>query len=354
MSPSKREADLSYARASESTRRKADHIHVCLERDVEFQTLTTGFERIAFTYEALPEIDLCDVDTSTRLFGKRLSMPLMISPITGGTEEGREINRRLASAAQKLGIAMGVGSQRVALEDPSLRDTFRVRDVAPDILLFANLGAVQLNNGHGVESCVRAVEMIDADAMMLHINPLQECVQHHGNTNFRDLAARIKAACQAVEVPVVVKEVGHGISARTAELLVDAGVSGVDVAGAGGTSWAKVESLRDTDPRLTELGRSLGEWGIPTVDSLVAVRGVAPNIAVIASGGIRTGEDIAKSIALGADAAGIALPLLRCAAESEEALHEKLIQLRRELSAVMFCTGSRNIPMLRDVGLRGV
>lgn len=323
---------------------------------MEFRALTTGFERCSFTYEALPEIDLEDVDTSTTLFGKRLSMPLLVSPITGGTDEGRELNRRLASAAQKFGIAMGVGSQRVALENPSLEDTFRVRDVAPDILLFANLGAVQLNNGHGIESCIRAVEMIDADVLTLHINPLQECIQRGGNTNFRDLAARIRAVCQAVEVPVVVKEVGHGISARTAELLVDAGVSGIDVAGAGGTSWAKVESLRDTDPRLTELGRALGEWGIPTVDSLVAVMGAASgrDITVIASGGVRTGEDIAKSIALGADAAGMALPLLKCASESENTLHEKLIQLRRELTAVMFCTCSRTIPMLRDAGLQRV
>jgi isopentenyl-diphosphate delta-isomerase len=332
---------LSFARASENVKRKSDHVHVCLTHDVQFHKLTTGFERYVFTYEALPEINLDDVDTSTNLFGKRLSMPLMISPITGGTEEGGELNRRLASAAQKFGIAMGVGSQRVALEDPSLEDTFRVRDVAPDILLFANLGAVQLNNGHGIESCMRAVKMIDADVLTLHINPLQESVQRHGNTNFRDLSKRIKAVCEAVDIPVMVKEVGHGMSAHTAELLVEAGVAGIDVAGAGGTSWAKVECFRDADPALVAIGGTLGEWGIPTAESLIDVRRVAPGAVVIASGGIRSGEDVAKSVALGANAAGIALPLLKAAAESEQALHDSLIQLRRELAAVMFCTSSR-------------
>lgn len=329
-------------------RRKIDHAHAALHRDVEFHVLTAGFERYSFAHEALPEIDLADVDTSTVLFGKRLSMPFIISPMTGGTDEALAYNRLFAEAAQEFGIGMGVGSQRVAVEDPSLARTFQVRDVAPEILLFANLGAVQLNNGHGIDSCRRAVDMIRADALTLHLNPLQECVQVWGNTNFRGLADRIAALCEALDVPVIVKEVGHGISARSAELLRDAGVDGIDVAGAGGTSWAKVESHRAADTDLAALGTALGEWGIPTVDSLIAVRRAAPNLTVIASGGVRTGEDVAKAIALGADAAGMALPLLKCAAVSREALHDHIARIGRELMTVMFCTGSRTVANLRN------
>ena len=341
---------VSYVTASENVQRKADHIHAALGEDVEFHTVTAGFERFRFVHEALPEIDRAQVDTSANLFGRRLSMPFIISPMTGGTPEAAEFNRRLARAAQRFGIAMGVGSQRVALENRALADTFRVRDLAPDILLFANLGAVQLNNGCDVESCARAVDMIEADVLMLHLNPLQECVQVDGNTNFRKLSERIAEVCAGLDVPVVVKEVGHGISAATARLLVDAGVDGIDVAGAGGTSWAKVEACRASDGELSSSGASLGEWGIPTVDSLCAVRGVAPHTIVVASGGIRSGEDVAKCIALGADAAGAALPLLRAAAVSAEALDAEIARFQEELATVMFCTGSRTIDDLRCCG----
>lgn len=337
---------MSYAKVSEHTRRKSDHLHIALREDVEFSRVTTGFERYSFTYEALPEISRSEVDTSASLFGRRLSMPLVISSMTGGTREGGEFNRIFAQAAQRFGLAMGVGSQRVALENPELAETFCVREFAPDILLFANFGAVQLNDGYGVDSCARVVEMIDADALILHLNPLQECAQPQGDTNFRGLALKIRQVCQDVGVPVIVKEVGHGISERTARLLSEAGVDAIDVAGAGGTSWAKVESYRGT-----QLGSALTEWGIPTVESLRAVRGAAPNSTVIASGGIRSGEDIAKSIALGADAAGMALPLLRSAAVSADALHGLITQLREELATAMFCTGSRTIEDLRAATL---
>lgn len=338
---------MSYAKAFESVQRKSEHISIALHKDVEFHHLSTGLERYSFIYEALPEINRGEVDTSVSIFGHKLSMPLIISSMTGGTGEGAEYNRLFAEAAQRFGIAMGVGSQRIALEDPAAADTFRVRDIAPDIFLFANLGAVQLNNGCDVESCVRAVEMIDADALFLHLNPLQECVQPNGNTDFRDLAGRIKEVCEALDVPVLVKEVGHGISARTAELLARAGVEGIDVAGAGGTSWAKVESYRRGESIRSGLGMALGEWGIPTVDSLLAVRQAAPRMTVIASGGIRTGEDIAKSIALGAGAAGVALPFLKAASISREELHTRIAQLHEELATVMFCTGVRNVGELK-------
>ena len=337
---------MSYDKASENINRKSDHIQIALNEEVEYCGLTTGFERYGFVYEALPEISRSEVDTSVSLFGRQLSMPLIISSMTGGTEDGAKFNRIFAETAQRFGLAMGVGSQRVALENPELADTFRVRQFAPDILLFANLGAVQLNNGCDVDSCLRAIEMIDADALILHLNPLQECAQPGGNTNFRGLAKRIRQVCEGVGVPVIVKEVGHGISARTAEMLAEAGVDAIDVAGAGGMSWAKVESYRSGLSSST-----LCEWGIPTVESLLAVRESAPNTTLIASGGIRTGEDIAKSIALGAHATAMALLLLKAAAISSEALHGLIVQLREELVTVMFCTGARTIEELRLINI---
>ncbi len=342
---------LSSIRASETSRRKIDHVNAALSEDVGYHTRTAGFERYDLIYQALPEIGRADIDTSTTLFGHQLAMPFMISPITGGTHEAAAINRVLAEAAQRFGVAMGVGSQRAALEDPSLEYTYRVRDIAPDILLFANLGAVQLNYGHGVESCIHAVEMIKADALILHLNPMQESIQSQGNTDFRNLAYKISELREAIDVPVMVKEVGHGISERAARLLVDAGVDAIDVAGAGGTSWAKVESIRASDTSQRALGSTLGEWGISTVDSLLAVRAISPHITVIASGGVRTGEDIAKSIALGADAAAMALPMLQCASLGRDALFAKIAQIQEELATIMFCTGSKSIEELKSASI---
>ena len=336
---------MSFVSASENMQRKFRHVQIAINEDVEFHTLTTGLEKYTFTHEALPEIDLSEVDTSTTLFGKRLSMPLIISSMTGGSPETAKYNALFAEAAQHFSIAMGIGSQRIAIDNPVLEEMFRVRDIAPDILLFANLGAVQLNNGYGVDECLRAVKMINADALILHLNPLQECVQDYGNTNFHNLSIKIAEVCEAIDVPIIVKEVGHGISERTAKLLIDVGVDAIDVAGAGGTSWAKVESKRSENQRLSSLGCALGEWGIPTVESLLAVRKVDKTRTIIASGGIRTGEDIAKCLALGANAAGMALPLLKCANESKEALYFKIQQLKDELSAVMLCTGSKISPV---------
>lgn len=338
---------MSSDKASENAIRKSDHIRIALSEDVEFRSVTTGFERYRLPYEALPEISRGEVDTSTSLFGRWLSMPLVISSMTGGTDEGAVYNRIFAAAAQRFNIAMGVGSQRVAFENPELAETFRVREVAPDILLFANLGAVQLNNGCDVEFCVRAVEMIDADALVLHLNPLQEASQPGGDTNYRGLAAKIKDVCANVGVPVIVKEVGHGISGRTAGLLADAGVDCIDVAGAGGTSWARVEAYRALPPAART--SPLTEWGIPTADSLLAVRESAPGVAVIASGGIRSGEDIAKSIALGATAAGMALPMLKAASVSAQALAEFIGRLKEELVTAMFCAGARTVEELKGV-----
>jgi len=329
-------------------RRKADHLRISLEEDVQFEELTTGFERYRFIHQALPEMELKEVNLSLSLFGKRLEAPLIISSMTGGIEPAERINRNLARAAQKVGVAMGVGSLRPAVDDPSLVRTYQVREVAPDILLFANLGAVQLNYGYGVEECRRAVEMIEADALILHLNPLQECLQEGGNTDFSGLLAQIEKVCHHLAVPVMVKEVGWGISKEVARRLVQAGVAGIDVAGAGGTSWSEVERYRTSNEAMKNVAATFAQWGIPTADSIRMARKGAPEVALIASGGIRTGVDVAKGIALGADAAALATPLLKAGNASWEAVMEKLDEIIGELRITMFCIGARNTRELKE------
>src|SRR5215212_5144963 len=279
--------------------RKQDHLRIVVDEAVGGLGVTTGLERYRLVHQALPELDLVAIDTRTQFLGHELRAPFLISGMTGGVERGAEINRRLASAAQAVGCAMGVGSQRVAVEDPSLAPTFRVRDVAPDILLFANLGAVQLNYGYGPDQCRRAMEMIDANALVLHLNPLQEALQMGGNTNWVGILRGIESVCAKLEVPVIVKEVGWGISAEVARQLVDVGVAAIDIGGAGGTSWSEVERHRAPTDRLRRLCSAFGAWGIPTADSLVMARAVASNVPLVASGGLRSGVEAATAIALG-------------------------------------------------------
>jgi isopentenyl-diphosphate delta-isomerase len=323
--------------------RKSDHIRINVEQDVRGKGITTGFEAYRFLHQALPEIDFGGVTTTCHVLGHSLGAPILISSMTGGVPRAAEINRTLAAAAQHFGLAMGVGSQRLALEQAQFEQYYRVRDAAPDILLFANIGAVQLNYGYGVEDCLRAVRMVEADALFLHLNPLQEAVQVGGNVNFGGLAARIHEVCHALPIPVVVKEVGWGISAEVAQLLVEAGVSAIDVAGAGGTSWSEVERHRGGSAHLQRVAGSFASWGISTVESLLAVRRAAPNLTVFASGGLRTGIDVAKAIALGASLAGLASPALRAAVQSETALHEELAAIIAELRTTMFCLGASTI-----------
>ncbi len=330
--------------------RKADHLRINLEEDVR-SALSTGFERYRFVHQALPEMDLAQVDTRVRIFGRELQAPVLISSMTGGTAEAAVINRRLAAAAQRVGVAMGVGSQRAALEHPQLAPTFQVREVAPDILLLANLGAVQLNYGYTADHCRRAVEMIEADALILHLNPLQEALQPEGDTNFAGLLRKIEAVCRALEVPVVVKEVGWGISARAARLLADAGVAAIDVAGAGGTSWSQVEMHRAASPRQRRLAAAFAGWGIPTAASLRMVRAAVPEMPVFASGGLRTGIDLAKAIALGATLGGLAGALLPAAAASAQAATETLQDLIHELRVTMFAAGAADLHALRHTPL---
>ncbi|RIK29788.1 MAG: type 2 isopentenyl-diphosphate Delta-isomerase [Anaerolineae bacterium] len=318
--------------------RKADHIKINLEQDVR-SALTTGLENYRFTHEALPELDLNRIDTTVELFRKRLAAPLLISSMTGGTTEAETINLRLAEAAQEMKIAMGVGSQRAAIEHPNQARTFQVRRVAPDILLFANLGAVQLNYGYTIDHCRRAVDMIQADALILHLNPVQEAVQDAGDTNFEGLAKRIEEVCKQIQVPVVAKEVGWGISEPTAKILADCGVSAIDVAGAGGTSWSQVEMHRAPDEFTRQLAATFVGWGIPTAESILNVKKAVPEMTVFASGGIKDGLDIAKCIALGATLGGMAGNFLKAAAVSTDQAMEMIKLTKRQIEVTMFATG---------------
>ncbi len=327
--------------------RKADHLRICLEDDVQCHQTTTGLENYRFIHCGLPELDYGQVNISTTFLGKELATPLLISSMTGGTEQARLINQRLAITAQKFGLAMGVGSQRVAVEKPELASTFNIRSYAPDALLLANLGAVQLNYSYGLEHCQRVVNWLEADALILHLNPLQECVQTRGDTDFSGLMAKIETLCSQMPVPVIAKEVGNGISGNLAQKLINVGISAIDTAGAGGTSWARVESERAEDVKQRRLGQTFADWGIPTADCIIGVRAIAPEIPLIASGGLRNGLDVAKTLALGADIAGMALPFLKAADHSEAALDTLTDILIAELKTALFCTGQGNLKDLK-------
>jgi len=297
-------------------------------------------EHYQFIHEALPEVELEAVDTSVKVFGKRLSAPILISSMTGGTIQAEEINQRLAESAQECGVAMGVGSQRAAIEDPRQIPTYAiVREVAPDILLFANLGAVQLNYGYTIDQCRRAVDMIQADALILHLNPLQEAVQAGGDTNFAGLVKKIKEICKRLEVPVIAKEVGWGISEKSAMMLADCGVSAIDVAGAGGTSWSQVEMHRAKDDFTRQLASTFVGWGIPTADSILNVLKAAPGMTIFASGGLKDGVDVAKCIALGAALGGLAGQFLKTAAVSKMKAVEMIVLLKKQIQVTMFAAG---------------
>jgi isopentenyl-diphosphate delta-isomerase len=302
-------------------------------------------------HQAVPELDLARVDTTVEWFGKQLRAPLLISSMTGGTDQAAAINRSLAAAAQSAGIAMGVGSQRAAIEHPELAPTFQVRAVAPDILLFANLGAVQLNYGYGVDQCRRAVEMLEADALVLHLNALQEAVQPEGDGNFAGLLKRIEQVCRALPVPVIGKEVGWGISEQAARQLAAAGVAAIDVAGAGGTSWSQVEMHRARSEAQKRVAAAFVDWGIPTAEAILNVRRAAPEVRVIASGGLRDGIDVAKCLALGAGLAGMAGPFLKAAAVSVEAVGEVIAEVSRELRIAMFAAGAGSLERLQNTPL---
>lgn len=339
---------MTQTRDNKTQTRKADHLRICLEEDVQFNRLTNGFDRYRFSHACLPEIDLQEIDLTTTFLNKKLNYPLLISSMTGGTQAAQIINYRLAEAAQNHRLAMGVGSQRVAVENPETAETFAIRKIAPDALLFANLGAVQLNYTYGLEQCLKAIDILEADALILHLNPLQECIQPRGDVNFKGLLDKIAHLCRVIPVPVIAKEVGNGISAVMARKLIDAGISAIDVAGAGGTSWAKVESERAENRLQRRLGRTFADWGIPTADCLVEIKNADLNVPLIASGGLRNGLEVAKAIALGADLAGLAFPFLQAADRSPEALEELVQILIAEIRTVLFCTGNQNLSQLQQ------
>lgn len=331
--------------------RKVEHIRINLEKDVQFPRLTTGLERYRFLHQALPELNLQDVDTSITLFDKQLSAPLLISSMTGGTDVAMRLNQHLAEAAQANNVALGVGSQRAAIKDPALAYTYRVRDIAPDILLLANLGAVQFNYGYGVDECRRAVEMIEADALILHFNVLQEAVQPEGDTNFAGLLNKVEQVCRDLEVPVIAKEVGWGFSEQNVRDLASAGVAAIDVAGSGGTSWSEVEYHRAPTAFHARVAAAFADWGIPTADAIRYAVSGAPHLPVIASGGLRDGIDVAKCIALGAIMGGIAGPFLKAANDSAEAADELVRTTVTQLRVAMLCSGARTVTDLRRVTL---
>ncbi|MCC6905414.1 MAG: type 2 isopentenyl-diphosphate Delta-isomerase [Anaerolineae bacterium] len=337
--------------SSATRQRKSDHIRINLDEDVSFPTLTTGLETYRLPHQALPDLDLASIDTRLALFGRSLRAPLLISSMTGGTDEAESLNLRLAAAAQKHGIAMGLGSQRAALQDKSLSATFQVRSVAPDILLFANIGAVQLNYGYGIRECQRAVDMAGADALFLHLNVLQEAVQPEGDTRWSGLLPRIREVCQNLSVPVIAKEVGWGFSPQAVERLLEAGIAGIDAAGAGGTSWSQVEYYRAPTRLHAEVARAFADWGIPTAESLVNIRQSAPGLVAFASGGLRDGVDVAKCVALGAALCGFAGPFLRAAALSAEALDEAIEIIVTQLRIAMLCSGTENLAALHLINL---
>ena len=335
---------------TKTQKRKKEHLEICLDTESVTSASGTGLNRYRFVHNALPELDIDEIDLSTTFLGKRLQAPILISSMTGGFDLARKVNRNLAAAAQSLGLAMGVGSQRVAVEEPSAAGSFEVRDVAPDILLFGNLGAVQLNYGYTVEHCRRAVSMIGADALILHLNVLQEAVQPEGNRNFKGLGEKIAAVCRDLEVPVIAKEVGNGISVDAAIRLQRAGVKALDVAGYGGTSWSAVEAQRAVKQGKRP-DTAFAAWGIPTEEALVSVRQALPDIQLIASGGVRSGVDIAKAIALGADLGAFGQPLLAAALESSAKVIEFIAGVIHELKVSMLCVGAVDLTALRKAPL---
>ena len=334
---------------AETKKRKMEHIDICIKDDVQARSIHAGFEDISLVHRALPEASLEDIDTSTEMFGYELAAPIVIEAMTGGTEKAAKINEFLAKVAEKFKIALGVGSQRVALEDPSLEYTFRVaRDNAPSALLIANLGASEILGSSGLANIEKAVKMIDADVFAIHLNTLQEALQPEGYTSFNGLLEIIREVTSSVQIPVIAKETGAGIAFEEAKLLENAGVKGIDVSGAGGTSWAAVEFYRARmrmDEHHERLGNVFWDWGIPTAVSTVEVRH-STSLKVIASGGIRTGIDAAKAVVLGADAVGLAQPLLKPAVEG--GLERVLQMLISELKTAMFLVGAKSISQLKQ------
>lgn len=336
--------------AKETENRKAEHIRISLSKNVQARAKTTGFEDVHFIHRALPEINKQEIDLSTNIFNHKFAAPIIAGAVTGGTEEATKINANIASAVEELNLGMGVGSQRAAIEDRKLEKTFAiVRKKAPNAFLIANIGGIQLVNGYGIKEVRKAIEMIDADAIAIHLNALQEATQPEGQTNFRGVLESIEKIADKLDLPVIAKETGAGISVGDAEKLEAAGVKGIDVSGVGGTSFAGVEYYRATG-RKNSCQRRLGEifwdWGIPTTLSIIEVS-QRVKIPVVASGGIRSGVDIAKSLTLGANLASLSQPMLEAAVKGVEETKNTLLLLVEELRNAMFLVGADSIQTLK-------
>ena len=335
--------------------RKEEHIDLALADRKRRDHVTTGLGSFEFVHCALPEQKLGEADLSTSFLGRKLTAPFLIGSMTGGPARAAEINRNLAIAAEELGIALAVGSQRVAIEaDGAAGLGQELRQLCPSIPLYGNIGAVQLTGAQGADMAKRAVEMLEADGLFIHLNPLQEALQPEGDTDWRGVLAAISNVCAALDVPVIAKEIGCGISGPVARQLADAGVAAIDVAGAGGTSWAWIESQRHDDRETRRFAESFAGWGIPTADALRDVRSACPALPLIGSGGIRDGIDAAKALHLGADLIAMAGGTLSAALDSPEAVIAHFRQVIRQLSIVCFITGSADIASLRQVPVRPV
>jgi len=337
---------------SQTENRKAEHIRISLKENVQARRITTGFENVRFVHQALPEVDRNKIRLSTRVFDHKFSAPIFVGAMTGGTQEAKKINMFIAEAVEDLGLGMGVGSQRAAIEDSRLESTYRIiREKAPKAFLVANIGAPQLVQGYCVKEAEKAVKMIEADALVIHLNPLQEAIQPEGEASYEGVLQKIEEIAEALQIPLIVKETGAGISAEVARKLERVGVKGIDVSGAGGTSWAAVEYFRAKtagDEFRQRLGESFWDWGIPTVASLVEVS-QSTKLTVIASGGIRTGTDVAKAVALGASLVSISTPILRPATKSANEVKEALNFFIEELRNTMFLVGAESVDELGKV-----
>ena len=332
----------------EINKRKTEHIDLCLKENVEGVNKTTGLEGISFIHNALPEIDFDEISLETSFLDKTIKAPFLVSSMTGGSELAANINHNLAKAAEDKGWAIGLGSTRALLESDSHKESFLIRKSAQTVPLFANLGAVQLNYGYGAEEVKQIIEKTGADSLVLHLNSLQEVIQDGGDLNFKDLLPKIEKICREVDYPIGVKEVGFGIDGHVAKQLKEAGVSYIDVAGAGGTSWSQVEKLRSQDPLRKEAAEAFNSWGLPTKDCIVSVNKHVEGVPVIASGGMKTGLDAAKAITIGADMVGYARQLLEAATESVEAVKREMEQIELELKIAMFGIGVKSIEELKN------
>lgn len=331
--------------------RKKDHLKIALSE--EAQVGNSGFDKYHFIHNALPELDFSEIDMSTLFLGKKVKYPFFISCMTGGVKEGKRINRNLAIAAQKYGIAMGVGSQRASVENTELSDLFMAREVAPDVPLMANVGLVQLNYGFGIREYQKCVDMIQADALVVHINPIQEIIQPEGDRNWKGLLKKLEKVIDKLSVPVIAKEVGFGLSDDVIERLYRIGVRIVDTAGWGGTNWSVVEGRRGKADK--ELGDLFGQWGIPSAESIKMASSVKKKykgkLKVLGSGGVRSGVDVAKALSLGADLVGLATPFGKAAVQSNEEVELLIEKLALETKVSMFGVGAKDIKALQKTKL---